>query len=85
MAAPWVVSCSCGWVAVAETLNEAVALVEAHADRREEPTLHVITIRGAMNPEAPRRPPAIPRQCADLTGPHFRYSASFSRCRRVEM
>jgi hypothetical protein len=50
MAVPWVVSCSCGWVAVAETINEAVALVEAHADRREEPTLHVITIRGAMNP-----------------------------------
>ena len=51
MAAPWVVSCSCGWVAVAETLNEAVALVEAHADRREEPTLHVITIRGIVNPK----------------------------------
>ena len=50
MAAPWVVSCSCGWVAVAETINEAVALVEAHADRREEPTLHIITIRGAMTP-----------------------------------
>jgi hypothetical protein len=50
MAVPWVVSCSCGWVAVAETINEAVALVEAHADRREEPTLHVITIRGAMTP-----------------------------------
>ena len=48
MAAPWALSCSCGWVAVAETLNEAVALVEAHADRREEAALHVITIRGSM-------------------------------------
>jgi hypothetical protein len=51
MAVPRVVSCSCGWVAVAETLNEAVALVEAHADRREEPTLHAITIRGSMGPK----------------------------------
>ena len=51
MAVPWVVSCSCGWVAVAETINEAVALVEAHADRREEPTLHAITIRGIVNPK----------------------------------
>jgi hypothetical protein len=45
-------------VAVAETLNEAVALVEAHADRREEPTLHAITIRGSMDPKSgdDRRP-----------------------------
>jgi hypothetical protein len=50
LAAPWAVSCSCKWVAVAETFNEAVALVEAHADRREKPSLHVITIRGALNP-----------------------------------
>ena len=50
MAAPWAVSCSCWWVAVAETLNEAVALVEAHAERRAEPTLHVMTIRGALEP-----------------------------------
>lgn len=58
MAASWALSCSCGWVAVAETLSEAVALVEAHADRREEPTLHAITIRGSMGPEprADRRP-----------------------------
>jgi hypothetical protein len=51
MAAPWAVSCSCRWVAVAETLNEAVALVEAHAERRAEPTLHAITIRGSMGPK----------------------------------
>ena len=51
MATPWAVSCSCGWVAVAETINEAVALVEAHADRREEPTLHAFTIRGSMDPK----------------------------------
>ena len=52
MAAPWAVSCSCGWVAVAETIDEAVALVEAHAGRRrEEPTPHVIAIRGSLGPQ----------------------------------
>ena len=51
MATPWAVSCSCGWVAVAETINEAVALVEAHADRREEPTPHAFTIRGSIDPK----------------------------------
>lgn len=50
MAVPWAVSCSCGWVAVAETLNEAVALVEAHAEQRAEPDLHMLTIRGALDP-----------------------------------
>ena len=60
MAAPWAVSCSCGWVAVAETLNEAVALVEAHADGRTEPPPHAITIRGTTGPltRGRRRPPS---------------------------
>jgi hypothetical protein len=58
MAAPWAVSCSCGWVAVAETIIEAAALVEAHANRREEPSEHLITIRGVVDPQkSGQRPP----------------------------
>ena len=59
MAAPWAVSCSCGWMAVAETINEAVALVEAHADQRHVIATHAITIRGTMDPlkRRGRRPP----------------------------
>jgi hypothetical protein len=49
MAAPWAVSCSCGWVAVAETLNEAAELVEAHAQGVKEITRHAITIKGGMD------------------------------------
>jgi hypothetical protein len=50
MAAPWVVSCACGWVAVAETINGVVALVEAHAERRHVVIPYAITIRGTMDP-----------------------------------
>jgi len=51
MAARWAVSCSCRWVAVAETIIEAAALVEAHANRRKEPAAHTITIRGVVDPQ----------------------------------
>lgn len=53
MAARWAMSCSCGWVAIAETILEAAALVEAHAHRCEEPSEHLITIRGAVDPQKP--------------------------------
>jgi hypothetical protein len=49
----WAMSCSCGWVAVAETMNEAVVLVEAHAGRRTEATEHFITIGAAADPQKP--------------------------------
>jgi hypothetical protein len=61
MAVPWAVACSCGWVAVAETIHEAAALVEAHAEQRKEITSHAITIRGGMDPKKRgrrRRPPS---------------------------
>ena len=37
-------------MAVAETINEVVALVEAHAERRHVVIPHAITIRGTMDP-----------------------------------
>ena len=59
MAARWAVSCSCGWVTVAETIVEAAALVEAHANRCVEPSEHLIAIRGAVDPQKPGpRPPS---------------------------
>ena len=61
MAARWAVSCSCGWVAVAETIIEAAALVEAHAHRCEEPSEHLITIRGAVDRQKPGQRPPSPR------------------------
>jgi len=61
MAVSWAVSCSCGWVAVAETLNEAAELVEAHAQGVKEITRHAITIKGGMDSlkrGRRRRPPS---------------------------
>jgi hypothetical protein len=61
MAAPWPVHCFCGWVAVAETLNEAAELVEAHAQGVKEITRHAITIKGGMDllkRGTRRRPPS---------------------------
>jgi hypothetical protein len=61
MTAPWAVSCSCGWVAVAETLNEAAELVEAHAQGVKEITGHAITIKGgtdSLKNGRRRRPPS---------------------------
>jgi hypothetical protein len=61
MVARWAVSCSCGWVAIAETILEAAALVEAHAHRCGEPSEHLITIRGAVDPQKPGRRSPSPR------------------------
>ena len=64
MAARWAVSCSCGWVTVAETIIETAALVEAHANRCGEPSEHLITIRGPWirrSPDSDRLPPAALR------------------------
>jgi hypothetical protein len=58
MAVSWTVSCSCGWVALAETLNEATALVEVHAEQRKRITRHTITI---MDPRKPSRGGAHPQ------------------------
>jgi hypothetical protein len=60
MTAPWAVSCSCGWVAVAETLNEAAELVEVHAEGVKEITRHAIMIKGdieSLKHGGRRRPP----------------------------
>jgi hypothetical protein len=46
MASPWAVSCSCGWVAVAETLDEAGALIEVHAGQATMSTKRATTILG---------------------------------------
>jgi hypothetical protein len=56
MGAPWAVTCSCGWVAVAETWNEAVALVETHSQQRQALTAHTVAIRGAEAPWKRLRP-----------------------------
>jgi hypothetical protein len=56
MAVSWTVSCSCGWVAVAKTINEAAALVEAHAEQRKGITPHAITIMDKQK-RGPRRRP----------------------------
>jgi hypothetical protein len=60
MAGSWAASCSCGWVAVAETLDEAGALVEAHAEQVTKNTTHAITIKGAVDEprRRRRRPPS---------------------------
>jgi hypothetical protein len=58
MAGSWAASCSCGWVAVAETLDEAGALVEAHAEQATKRTPHSITIKGSA-PARPRRRPRL--------------------------
>jgi hypothetical protein len=56
MAAPWTASCSCGWLAVVGTLDEAGALVETHAEQATKRTPHSITIKGsARAPGRPRR------------------------------
>jgi hypothetical protein len=47
-------------VAVAETIIEAAALVEAHANRREEPSEHLITIRGVVDPQKSGQRPSPP-------------------------
>jgi hypothetical protein len=60
MAGSWAASCSCGWVAVAETLDEAGALVEAHAEQATKRTPHTIMITGSVNEplRRRRRPPS---------------------------
>jgi len=60
MAGSWAASCSCGWVAVAETLDEAGALVEAHSEQIIKGTPHAITITGAVDEprRRRRRPPS---------------------------
>jgi len=61
MASPWAVSCSCGWVAVAETLDEAGALIEVHAGQATRSTKHAITIKGNAEDRRwghRRRPPS---------------------------
>jgi hypothetical protein len=45
-------------VAVAETLDEAGALVEAHAEQVNKKTTHAITIKGALDEPRRRRPPS---------------------------
>jgi hypothetical protein len=47
-------------VAVAETLDEAGALVEAHAEQVTKKTTHAITIKGALDEprRRSRRPPS---------------------------
>jgi hypothetical protein len=57
MASPWAVSCSCGWVAVAETLDETGALVEVHAGHATRSTTHAITIKGNAEDRWGRRGP----------------------------
>jgi hypothetical protein len=60
MGGSWAASCSCGWVAVAETLDEAGALVEAQAEQVTKNTTHAITIKGAVDEprRRRRRPPS---------------------------
>ncbi len=66
MAAPWAVSCSCGWVAVAETLDEASALVEVHAEQATRSTSHAVTIKGNVDNRPRRRRRGPPSESAPI-------------------
>lgn len=66
MASPWAVSCSCGWVAVAETLDEAGALIEVHAGQATTRTKHAITIQGNAEDRWGRRRRGPPSESAPI-------------------
>ena len=66
MASPWAVSCSCGWVAVAETLDEAGALIEVHAGQVTMSTKHAITIQGNAEDRWGRRRRGPPSESAPI-------------------
>jgi hypothetical protein len=66
MALPWAISCSYGWVAVAETLDEAGALVKVHAGQATRSTQHVITIKGNAENRWGRRRRGPPPESAPI-------------------
>jgi hypothetical protein len=51
MVPPWIVTCSCGWVSAAETLDELLVLVDLHKDHASAGRRHAIVVRGTVNLE----------------------------------
>jgi hypothetical protein len=62
MIPPWLMTCSCGFVTAAETLEELVILVELHKRQTSPGPLHAVSIKGRLfdvpAPSAPRSQPA---------------------------
>ena len=57
MRPPWVARRSCGWIAAAETAEEAGAVLEIHKVDALPGRQHLVTIEGAV---VPGRTPASP-------------------------
>jgi hypothetical protein len=55
-------TCSCGWVTAAETIEEIVILLDVHKRQASAGQMHSVAIKGRLDishpPASPRRPSA---------------------------
>ena len=57
---PWIVTCICGWLGTARTLEEAVMLIQTHKIEAMPGPRHYITLKGALGPPERDIPPDDP-------------------------
>jgi hypothetical protein len=46
--APWIVTCTCGWIVTAFSLEDACQLVHGHQQSAESERRHFVTIKGLL-------------------------------------
>lgn len=49
-------TCSCGWLTAAETLEELVILIDVHKGQATAGKLHTVTIKGQLDIRHPTSP-----------------------------